>query len=310
MRAGVIGGTRFIGFHLVNALLERGHKVALLHRGRSPEPTPFSKVRRVLSDRSDEQGLDELLREPLDAVFDTCAYSQEDITALLGKRRGRFGVYIFVSTSSVYSVPPPVPYDEGAPRVRPGSEYGPAKRAAEDVVLASSSTRQPAIVLRPQAVTGPWGSDQALYALRRAAAGAAIPIVRGTESRRLCPLWVGDLAEAMIRSVERAAAWGRAIDVAGPDAVNPGEYASAAGAACGRPSRTTTADRAGLPWLAHDLVASGALSRELLGMTPTPLSETLARTWRWAKTEAPTWRRLRWAAADGLLALAARTGYA
>ncbi|MBI3565976.1 MAG: NAD-dependent epimerase/dehydratase family protein [Elusimicrobia bacterium] len=345
MRVGVLGGTRFIGVHLVRALLERGDEVAILHRGVSREPAHFPRsVVRVLGDRRDPSALDRFLVRPLDAVFDLSAYGPDDVAPVLA-RRGRFSSYAFVSTSSVYRVPPPAPYDESAPRVDADDSYGGSKRAAEDLVLASSRPGRPAISLRPQAVTGPWGAEQALHALRRAAAGTPVLVRPGTDGRRLCPLWVGDLVDALLRAVERPRAAGLALDLAGPDAVDPLGFVRAAAAACGGraetlalpPTAAAETPWLGLPWLTHDLVASGALAASVLGGTRTPLEATLSRTWDWARRDArriaprgergeadalagrttPFWRRAAWRAADaartplraakrGLRSLAAR----
>lgn len=327
MRVGVLGGTRFIGVHLVRALLERGDEVVVLHRGLTHEPESFPRpVTRVLGDRRDPGALDALLARPLDAVFDLCGYDAADAEPLLA-RRGRFGAHAFVSTSSVYRVPPPVPYDEAAPLVVDPATYGGGKRAAEELILASSRPGRPSVVLRPQAVTGPWGAAQSLHALSRAAADAPVLLRPGTEDRRLCPLWIGDLVAALLRAIEETRAAGRAFDLAGPDAVTAADFIRAAAGACGGRAETRSLSPAaasrlpwlGLPWLTHDLVAAGESARAVLGVQGTPLAETLARTWAWAgqdprrtllrldRGEAdalagrlpPRWRRLAWSASDG-----------
>jgi len=320
VRIGVLGGTRFIGVHLIHALLERGDEPVLLNRGVSREPEPFARpVERVHGNRRDPRTLDRLFARPLDALIDVSGYTPADVAPVL-ERRDRFGAYAFVSTSSVYRLPAPSPYDENAPlRAEPGT-YGGDKRAAEDLALASAGT-----VLRPQAVTGPWGAHQALYALTRAAAGAPILLRPGTERRLLCPVWVGDLADALLRAVSEPRAAGRAFDIAGPDAVDAEAYAAAAAAACGgrAVTRTLTPELAGdawlgLPWLGHDLAASGAAAREVLGLKPRPLAETLSAVWAWAQADpartrlkldrgeadaasgraAPSWRRAAWRVED------------
>lgn len=325
MRIGVLGGTRFIGVHLVRALLDRGDEAVLLNRGISREPEPFARpLERVLGDRRDPRALDRMLARPLDAIIDLCAYSPADVTPLL-ERRGRFGAYAFLSTSSVYHVPPPLPYDEASPRLHEANTYGGNKRAAEDLVLASSGANRRAVVLRPQAVTGPWGAEQALYALRRAAAGAPVLLRPGTKRRRLCPLWVGDLVEALLKAIEEPRAAGQAFDLCGPDAVDAEDFIAAAAHACGgrcetrelTPGQAKAAPWLGLPWLDYDLVGVGAPARERLSLKPMPLAETLKRTWAWAERNASSflpdrgeaaaalgrmpsaWQRLAWGLADG-----------
>lgn len=65
----VIGGTLFIGRHLVKRLLEEGHSVTVLHRKESHE---FGDaVRNLQADRKDIAAMTRIFREePFEAVFD------------------------------------------------------------------------------------------------------------------------------------------------------------------------------------------------------------------------------------------------
>ena len=58
MRLLVLGGTRFLGRHAVDAALARGHQVTLCNRGRHPEV--FPDVEQL---RGDRDGGAEVLRE-------------------------------------------------------------------------------------------------------------------------------------------------------------------------------------------------------------------------------------------------------
>src|ERR1700680_1212224 len=52
-----IGATGFIGRHVVSQLLQAGHEVAVLHRGKTPLP-PDWNVTEIIGDRSPLQDLD------------------------------------------------------------------------------------------------------------------------------------------------------------------------------------------------------------------------------------------------------------
>jgi len=71
MKILIIGGTRFLGRHLVHSALARGHHVTLFNRGLT-NPDLFPQVETILGDR--EKDLAELLGREWDAVIDTCGY--------------------------------------------------------------------------------------------------------------------------------------------------------------------------------------------------------------------------------------------
>ena len=71
MKIILIGGTRFLGRHLVEAALTHGHEITLFNRGKT-NPDLFLQVETVLGDR--ERDLDKLSGCDWDAVIDTCGY--------------------------------------------------------------------------------------------------------------------------------------------------------------------------------------------------------------------------------------------
>jgi nucleoside-diphosphate-sugar epimerase len=72
MRTLVMGGTRFLGVHVVGELLRAGHEVTVFHRG-SRTPTWERPVKHVVGDRNAPQDLTQLLGLQLDAVLDLSA---------------------------------------------------------------------------------------------------------------------------------------------------------------------------------------------------------------------------------------------
>lgn len=68
MKLLIIGGTRFVGRHLVAAALERGHEVTLFNRG--SQSSPFAGVETIRGDRNKD--LDKLQGRRWDVVIDTC----------------------------------------------------------------------------------------------------------------------------------------------------------------------------------------------------------------------------------------------
>src|SRR4051812_35152543 len=100
----VLGGTSFVGRHVVEQAMAAGHAVTLFNRGRT-NPGLFPTARPLRGDR--QAGDYEALRGagPFDAVVDVCAYvprAVREAVAALGPD-GLNGPYILVSSVSVYA---------------------------------------------------------------------------------------------------------------------------------------------------------------------------------------------------------------
>ena len=157
MRLLVIGGTRFVGRHLVEAALAAGHDVTLVHRS----PTElFPSARHVLADRDDD--LSALADGEWDATVDMCAYLPGQVRSLAAALGGRGGHHVLVSSVSVYADPPGPGGDEDSALLPvagddvdevTGSTYGPLKVACERAATASHGDRL--AVVRPTYVVGP-----------------------------------------------------------------------------------------------------------------------------------------------------------
>jgi 2'-hydroxyisoflavone reductase len=151
----VLGGTKFLGRHVVDAALERGHDVALFNRG-TTRPDLFPDVEKLRGDR--DGNLDAVRGRAFDAVVDTSGYVprivRETIEAL-----GPVGHYTFVSSISVYadcSTPP----TESSPLrqlAEPTEDwraaYGELKALCEEAVCSEFPS---AFVPRPGLIAGPW----------------------------------------------------------------------------------------------------------------------------------------------------------
>src|SRR4051794_16915529 len=95
MRLLIIGGTRFVGRHIAQAALERGHEVTLLNRGRT-NPALFPEAEHVRGDRH-AGGLAALADRRFDVVVDPTAYLPADVEAAAGVPAER---YLLVSSGS------------------------------------------------------------------------------------------------------------------------------------------------------------------------------------------------------------------
>ena len=116
MRTLVMGGTRFLGIEVVEALLRAGHEVVIFHRG-SRAPAWSRPVGQVLGDRTDPADLGRLAALKADAILDLSAYTRAHTELLLDAVPG-IPRLIHVSTVNVYRPSPQLPWPEDTP-------YGP-----------------------------------------------------------------------------------------------------------------------------------------------------------------------------------------
>src|SRR5687767_9817983 len=112
MKLLVIGGTFFLGRHLVDAALAAGHEVTLFNRGRT-DPGLYPGVESIHGDRAKELHL--LKGRRWDAAIDTCGYLPGPVRASAERLRDAVEHYTFISSISVYADPLPAGADESAP---------------------------------------------------------------------------------------------------------------------------------------------------------------------------------------------------
>src|SRR5689334_11278593 len=138
MRLLVLGGTHFLGRHVVTAALDRGHEVATFTRGVSGAPP--EGVRALHGDRDDPDAppaaLDGWTPE---LVVDTSCQTRDaarNAAAALADVRG----YAFVSSLNAYATWPPGPIgpeDDEPTWTTDDDEYGPNKAFAEREIGAA-----------------------------------------------------------------------------------------------------------------------------------------------------------------------------
>src|SRR6266850_1954967 len=100
MKLLILGGTRFVGRHLVTAALARNHDVTLFNRGKHPFP-PLTSVETIYGDRN--RDLAKLQGRRWDAVVDTCGYLPRTVKASAEILSHSVDVYVFISSVSVYA---------------------------------------------------------------------------------------------------------------------------------------------------------------------------------------------------------------
>jgi 2'-hydroxyisoflavone reductase len=112
----ILGGTRFLGRHLVEEALWRGHRVTLFNRGES-NPGLFPEVEELRGERGGD--LSPLRGRRWDAAIDTSGYLPREVRAPAGLLADSVGLYTFVSSISAYEDLARTGIDEDAPVLEP-----------------------------------------------------------------------------------------------------------------------------------------------------------------------------------------------
>jgi 2'-hydroxyisoflavone reductase len=175
----ILGGTIFLGRHLAESALRRGHTVTLFNRGQH-NPELFPEVEKLRGDRATD--LDPLKGREWDAVIDTCGYFPRVVRNSAEMLRDSVGHYTFISSISVYPDFSKPGMDEAAPvgtledptvEEVTGETYGPLKALCEQAVEEALPGRT--LNIRPGLIVGPFDpSDRFTYWPRRVAQGGDV----------------------------------------------------------------------------------------------------------------------------------------
>ena len=237
MEALVLGGSRFIGLHLVRLLSGQGHRVTVLNRGQTAAELP-DDVERLAADRTEpEQVRDALHGRSWDVAFDISGYTPESLDPVVRALEGNVGRFVFCSTTSVYAPGDVAPVEEDGPLFRDpdADEYSRNKILCEDLLLDLFDARGfPMTILRPPYVYGPdnYLSQREFSYFARLARGRRI-IVPGTGRTLVHSVHVDDLVDAFVAAPEIEKTMGQTYTICGPDAITLDGWIDAIGAAMG-----------------------------------------------------------------------------
>ncbi|NIS82198.1 MAG: epimerase [Anaerolineales bacterium] len=205
----VLGGTVFLGRHLVEVAISRGHQVTLFNRGQT-NPDLFPQIEKLRGDRDGE--LESLIGRQWDAAIDTSGYLPHIVLLSAEFLSESVQHYTFISTISVYSDFDVEGIDESAPvmslmdqfvEVITGETYGPLKARCEEAVAYAMPARS--LVIRPGVIVGPHDpTDRFTYWIHRVARGGEI-LVPVPADQRVQVIDVRDLATWTLEMIEAGA---------------------------------------------------------------------------------------------------------
>ena len=212
----VLGGTGFIGPHLVRHAVSRGHKVTIFTRGRRAADLP-AEVERLIGDRNGQLGA--LEGRKWDVVIDDSATNPDWVRQSTALLKGNVGKYLFTSSTGVYypyvvrgaDESFPVRYEAADPKDG-SATYGASKAQCERLVQEAFG--EYAFISRPTFIVGPGDTtDRFPYWPARLAKGGEV-LAPGKRDDPMQLIDVRDLAEFMITLVESAP--GGIYNAAGP----------------------------------------------------------------------------------------------
>jgi 2'-hydroxyisoflavone reductase len=180
LRLLILGGTGFLGPHVVVAARARGHVLTLFNRGKT-NPGLFPDVEKLHGDRDGD--LRALEAREWDAVVDTSGYVPRVVKASADLLAPKVSQYVFISTLSVYddTRKPGMTEDDPVAQLPPESKdsedvqayYGALKALCERAAEASMPGRVTNI--RPALIVGPGDpTDRFTYWPVRVAAGGRV----------------------------------------------------------------------------------------------------------------------------------------
>jgi nucleoside-diphosphate-sugar epimerase len=325
MRVLIIGGTSFVGPHIVRRLSEIGHEVVIFHRGQTEAELPVV-MKHIHGDTRELVSFkDEFQQLKPDVVLHMIAGQAQTAWTLMRTFIGIANRAVVISSQDVYraynrlrnkepGLPDSIPLTEDAPlreklypyrdELFPGTESPESRRDMDDydkilverIVL--SEPLLPGTVLRLPAVYGPNDPQHRLFKyLKRMDDKRAVILMEEKASRwRWTRGYVENIAHAIVLAVMHEQSQGKVYNVGEVEALTEAEWVRQIGQAAGWEGRVVVMSKDSLPtylktdydW-AHHLVADTSRIRGELGYSELiPRIEALRETVTWERANPPS----------------------
>jgi 2'-hydroxyisoflavone reductase len=302
MKLLILGGTRFLGRHLVEVARARAHQITIFNRGQH-NPGLFADVEKLRGDR--DGNLDALKGGRWDAVIDTCGYVPRVVRESAELLSTATDHYTFISSISVYADISQSGLDEDAAVGRlddesveevDGETYGPLKALCEQAALAAMPGR--VLIVRPGLIVGPHDpTDRFTYWPTRFDRGGEVLAPQPADAP-VQVIDVRDLAGWTVKMVERGETG--IYNATGPaQQLTMGDVMESCLRAAGENAFLTWLppdflnEKKVTPWIDLPLWLPGEETAGVMavnidkaigaGLTFRPLSETIRDTLSWAK---------------------------
>ena len=294
MKVVVVGGKGHVGTYLVPRLVEAGHAVVNVSRGRAQpyrSHAAWAQVDDVVIDRDAEERAGDFGRRIADlggdVVIDMICFTPESARQIVEALRGRVQHFLHCGTIWTHGPSVRVPTTEDEPK-KPFGEYGVRKAEIESYLLNEARRNGfPATLLHPGHIVGPgWAPlnpaghfDPRVFEQLARGERLALPNF-GMET--VHHVHADDVAQSFQCAMERrSAAVGESFHVVSAQAISLRGYAEAMAAWFGAPAnleflpwdawtQTVSADEARATWdhIAHSPNCSIEKARRAIGYAP------------------------------------------
>jgi 2'-hydroxyisoflavone reductase len=300
MKLLVLGGTKFLGRHTVDAALADGHEVTIFTRGQT-NPELYPEVEHLVGDR--DGALDALAGRGWDGVVDTSGYVPRIFRQSVELLRDCVERYVFVSSISVYGdFREPVTEETAVAELEDAAsedveaDYGALKAACESVLDDVYGERGASV--RAGLIVGPFDpTDRFTYWPRRLADGGDV-LAPGDPAAPVQFVDARDLGAWLVRLAEHGP--GGAFNASGPaEPLTLGALLDEANDAIGSGARLVWTDEQRIldaevqPWMELPLWIPGDeysgmqradIRRALAaGLTFRPVRDTVLDTLAWSR---------------------------
>lgn len=304
MKVLVIGGSRFLGYHLVQRLLNERIEVVLFNRGISPDDFE-GKVERVVGDRKNyKKFFDTFRKRQFDAVVDLIGYDRDDVEVAVKTFKDNIGQYIFISTGQVYLVTrnkhlPATEEDYyqeviGCP---PGEEaaylYGIGKRDCEDFLEEAFKFQHfPSVRFRCPIIHGERDYTLRLYSYLIRLLDESPVIVPDSSDSIIRHVFVNDVVDAIFSVFQVERTRGKVYNLASEEVLVLSEFLQLASRFLEKPLTLYEIPSAILEendispeispfsgkWVSY---LDPSLAKEEINFEPTPINHWLSETIHW-----------------------------
>lgn len=318
MRVLVLGGTGFIGTHVVNQLTAKEHQVTVVHRGRSQQHFN-DKVAQLIFDRRElAEYAREVRKAAPEVVIDMIPRTANETWSLARAVDGVANRMIVVSSIDVYRAynrlrkkepgsPDPTPLKEDAPL---REQLYPYRGSAVDALhtayeyekilverLALSEKNLSSTILRLPVVYGPRDPQIRIFDyLRRMDDGRKTIMLGKQQSKwKLTRGFVEDVAAGVVLASEDKATGHFIHNIGETEALTEIEWVKLVGEAAGWTGEVVTVDDESLPahlnqdydWRQHLTIDSDEFRSKFNWTETTPRDKALAMTVAWQRENPP-----------------------